>query len=164
MSLISPELMEHTWRSVADAEPADVRRLQEAGSSEQRALTEYVLARATQLPPDAGGVALYTHVVLMEAFRQTKVRFRAIDAATVERAWKDNDGFVQELKLVGYGPGPFRIDPTGGAEPAALQYVIDALTESDPDDPVDIDEAAFWQALQLLKTVIDCMHDAAEAR
>jgi hypothetical protein len=41
-----------------------------------------------------------------------------------------------------------------------MQYVIDALTEQNEDDPIAIAEEDFWRILQVLKTVSDCMHFA----
>jgi hypothetical protein len=52
------------------------------------------------------------------------------------------------------------LDPRQYSEPVALQYVVDALTETDEDDPVDLEDNDFWQVLQVLKTVVDCMRDA----
>ena len=41
-----------------------------------------------------------------------------------------------------------------------MQYVIDALTEENEDDPVHLSDDDFWRILQVLKTVADCMHSA----
>src|SRR5205809_976756 len=46
------------------------------------------------------------------------------------------------------------------SEPAVMQYVIDALTEENEDDPVALTDDDFWRILQVLKTVADCMHFA----
>ena len=50
------------------------------------------------------------------------------------------------------------------SEPAVVQYVIDALTEDNEDDPIALIEDDFWHILQVLKTAADCMHDAQKTR
>lgn len=159
-ALISPELMEATWTAVAQMEPHDLQRLQKLCGDDQEELTAFALAYLTERSPDAAGVGLYTHVVLMEAFRRTQSRFRKIGPEDVVRKWEDNTAFVDALAEARYGRQPLRVDPDRHAEPAALQYVFDALTEEDEDDPVDIDEDDFCHVVGVLKTVIDCMHDA----
>ena len=45
-----------------------------------------------------------------------------------------------------------------------MQYVIDALTEESADDPVILSDDDFWRILQVLKTVVDCMHSACQSK
>jgi hypothetical protein len=163
-SLISPELMDETWRSVAVMSSKDIRRRQELCGKEQQELTAFVLAFTSDLSPEAIGLALYVRLVVIEAFRRTRTPFRKIKAGKIERTWKDNFGFINDLKQAGCKREPFQLDASAYSEPAALQYVIDALTEPDDNDPVDLDEHEFWHILQVLKTVIDCMHAAPRTR
>jgi len=163
-ALIASELMEETWTSVAQMSAEELQRLQALCGEEQEDLTAFAMAFLTERSPDAAGVGLYTQIVLMEAFRRTKMRFHTIEAATIERAWEENAELVEFLKDAGYGRQPFRVQPDRHAEPAALQYAFDALTEDDEDDPVDIDDDEFWHVIRVLKTVIDCMHDAQQTR
>lgn len=158
--LISPELMENTWRSVASMSSDELRRRQDLCGKEQEELTSFVLAATTDLSPDAAGLALYIHLVVVEAFRRTKIPFRKVDSGTVERLWQESFGFINDLKRAGHGRQPFQLEASLCAEPAALQYVVDALTETDADDPVDFADDDFWQILRILKTLVDCMHDA----
>jgi hypothetical protein len=138
----------------------DILRTQKLCGKEQPELTAFVLAFTSDLSPEAIGLALYAHVVVTEAFRRTKTPFRKIKAGKIERTWKDNFGFINELKQAGHTRKPFQIDASLSSEPGALQYVVEALTEPDEEDPVELDEHEFWHILQLLKTIVDCMHDA----
>ena len=158
--LISPDLMEETWTSVAEMSAEELQRHQALCSDEQEELTGFAMTMLAEIGPDAGGVALYTHIVLMEAFRRTKATFATVEREDITKAWDANGEFVEVLQDAGYGRQPFQVDPEKQAEPAALQYAFDALTEDDDDDPVDIDDDDFWMALRVLKTIIDCMHDA----
>ena len=158
--LISAELMEETWHAVAGMPAEALQRLQALCGEEQEALTGFALASLTERSSDAAGVGLYTHVVLMEAFRRRGGGFRTIGPEQIERAWDDNAAFVERLERAGAARRPVRLEPDEDAEPAALQYVFDALTEDDEDDPIDIDGDDFRHVVRTLKTVIDCMHDA----
>jgi hypothetical protein len=161
-ALISPELMEETWQSVAQMSVDQLQQLQVLCGKEQEDLTGFVFGFTSDLSPDAAGVALYSHVVLIETFRRTDARFRTIEPGEIERAWNDNLEYIDDLKRAGNRREPFRL-PDTYSEPAALQYAMGALAEEDEEDPVDIADDEFWHALRVLKTVIDCMHDAQRA-
>lgn len=161
-ALISSELMEETWQSMAQMSGDQLQKRQALCGKEQEALTGFVFTFTSDLSPDAAGVALYAHLVLIEAFRRTKARFRTIKPAKIKQAWADNGAFIDELERAGHGREPFRLDADRYTEPAALQYAVDALTEADEEDPVDIDDDEVRIALRVLKTVVDCMHDAQQ--
>ena len=163
-ALITPELMEETWQSVATMSPKELQKRQGLCGKEQQELTGFVLAFTSDLRPDAMGLALYVQFVVIEAFRRTKIQFRKIKPGKIQRTWTDNFGFINDLRQAGYTSKPFQLNPGGLSEPAALQYVVDALTEQDEEDVIEFDENDFWHMLQVLKTVIDCMHDAPRTR
>ena len=156
--------MEETWQSVAVMSPNEVLRRQGLCGKEQQELTGFVLGFISDLPPEAAGLALYVHFVVIEAFRRTKAQFRKIKPGKIERTWKDNFAFVNGLKRAGHSRRPFHLKGDSSSEPAVLQYVIDALTEQDDEDPVELAELDFWHILQVLKTVADCTHDARLTR
>lgn len=159
-ALVSPQLMEETWRAVGAMSDAEIRRRQGLCGKEQEELTSFVLAFTADLEREAMGLALYAHFVIVEAFRRSKVRFRRLKAAKIENTWRENFGFINDLKAAGYTRAPFELKAELTAEPAVMQYVIDALTESNEDDPIDLSEEDFWHILQVLKTVADCLHAA----
>jgi hypothetical protein len=158
--LVSAQIMEDTWRAVGAMSEAEIRRRQGLCGKEQEELTGFVLAFTSELPPEAFGLALYAHLVVMEAFRRCGARFRKLKPARIESTWKENFGFVNDLKAAGYSRTPFQLKTELVSEPAVMQYVIDALTEESEDDPVTVTEDDFWRILQVLKTVVDCMHSA----
>ena len=139
---------------------AEIRRRQGLCGKEQEELTGFVLAFTSELPPEALGLALYAHFVVIEAFRRSGARFRKLKPARIENTWKENFGFINDLKAAGYSRAPFQLSADLTSEPAVMQYVIDALTEENEDDPVPLSDDDFWRILQVLKTVADCMHFA----
>lgn len=162
--LVTAELMEESWRAIGALSDGEIRKRQQLCGKEQEELTSFVLAYASDLAPEALGLALYAHLVVVEAFRRSGARFRSIKARTIEDTWKANFGFINGLRAAGRPEAPFQLDPDLSSEPAVMQYVIDALTEQNEDDPVGIGDDDFWRTLQLLKTVADCMHSARRTK
>src|SRR5439155_25860999 len=115
-------LMEKTWRAVGAMSDAEIRQRQGLCGKEQQELTGFVLAYTSELPPEALGLALYAHFVVIEAFRRTGARFRKLKPTTI------------------------------ASEPAVMQYVIDALTEENEDDTVALTADDCWRIFQVLKT------------
>ena len=144
-ALVDAELMESTWRAVGAMSDGEIRRRRVLCGKEQEELTGFVLAYTSDLPPEALGVALYAHFVVIEAFRRTGARFRKLKPTRIENAWKDNFGFINDLRAAGYSLAPFQLKAELASEPAVIQYVIDALTEENEDDPVAITEDDFWR-------------------
>ncbi len=162
--LVDGQLMEETWRAVGTMPDAEIRRRQGLCGKEQEELTGFVLAYTSDLPPQALGVALYAHFVVIEAFRRSRAQFRKLKPTRIENTWKDNFGFINDLKAAGYSRAPFQLKSELASEPAVMQYVIDALTEDNENDPVNLSDDDFWRILQVLKTVADCMHSAQRTR
>lgn len=152
--------MEATWRSVGAATAPEIRRMQKQCAKDQPELTAFAIGFTADLGHEAIGLALYTHLVVAQAFRRTRAKFSRVKAARIDRAWKDNFAIINELKAAGHTCAPFQFPAEKTSEPVALQYVVDALTEQNEDDPVSMTEQDFWQVLQVLKTCCDCMHEA----
>ncbi len=152
--------MEETWHAVGASSDAAVQRMQKQCGKDQEELTAFVLAFTSDLRPEALGLALYVHLVVTEAFRRSGAKFRKLKAGRIERTWKENFGFINDLKAAGQTCSHFTLSTELTSEPSVVQYVIDALTEQDNDDLVVLTDAEFWHILQILKTVADCMHDA----
>jgi hypothetical protein len=156
--------MEETWRGVAAASNNAIRRMQQQCGKDQEELTGFVLRFASDLPSETLGLALYIHLVLMQAFRNSGAKFRKLKPGTIERTWKENFAFINDLKAAGHGYSHFSLPSGLVTEPAVTQYIIDALTEKDEDDPITLSETEFWHLLHVLKTVTDCMHHVADMR
>ncbi|OFW19230.1 MAG: hypothetical protein A3H27_14980 [Acidobacteria bacterium RIFCSPLOWO2_02_FULL_59_13] len=162
--LISPEVMEKTWQAVGAMQDAEIKRRQALCGKEQDELTAFVFAYLSDVAPEAMGLGLYAHLVVIEAFRRSGVQFRKLKPGRIESTWKDNFGFINELRAAGRPRAPFRLGDELSSEPAVMQYVIDALTEENEDDPINVSDDDFWRILHVLKTVSDCMHSAQRTR
>jgi hypothetical protein len=158
--LIDAALMDATWLSVGGASTGEIRRMQKQCSKDQAELTAFVMGFTSDLGHEALGLALYLHIVVAQAFHRSRAKFRKIKTGEVMRVWKDNFAVVNELKAEGHTRAPFVFPTSLTSEPAALQYVVDALTEHNESDSISMTDDEFWRALQVLKTCCDCMHDA----
>ena len=160
---MSAQLVEDTWRAIGAMPDDEIRRKQALCGKEQQELMGFVLAFMSELRPEALGLALYLHLVVIEAFRRSGARFRKLKPTRIESTWRDNFGFINDLKAAGHTRAPFKLRPELASERAVMQYVIDALTDESEDDPVSLSEDDFWRIVQVLKTVADCMHSARKA-
>lgn len=133
--------------------------MQKLAGKEQAELSAFVVGMTADAGSDAIGLALYMHLVLSQAFHRTRAKFRKVKVGQIDRAWRNNFAIINALKSAGHTRAPFAFPPEQTTEPAALQYIVDALTEQDEADPIPLTEHEFWLLLQVLKTYCDCMHD-----
>src|SRR5438876_10112704 len=127
--LVDAQLMEKTWRAVGAMSDAEIRQRQGLCGKEQQELTGFVLAYTSELPPEALGLALYAHFVVIEAFSRIGARFRKLKLTTIENTGKNNFGFVNDLKAASDSRSPFQVKAELASAPAVVPYAIDALTE-----------------------------------
>jgi len=107
--LVSAQLMEETWRAVGALSEREIRKRQALCGKEQEELTGFVLGYTSDLPEEALGLALYAHFVVVEAFRRSRATFLKIESGKIERTWKDNFGFINDLRATGYTRSPFQL-------------------------------------------------------
>lgn len=160
--LVNPKLMEATWKSAGGATTDEARRMQKQCGKDQEELTGFVIGFTSELGHEALGLALYMQMVVGQAFRRSGATFKKVKPGKILRAWEENFAVIDELKAEGYTRAPFVFPPHLTSEPAVLQYVVDAMTEFDPLDPISMTEDEFWHSLQVLKTYCDCLHDAGK--
>jgi hypothetical protein len=158
--LVSSTLIEETWRSLGASSEASIRRLQQQCGKDHEELTGFVLGFTSELRPEALGIALYVHLVVAQAFRRCGVKFRRIRPGRIERTWAASSTFIDQLKAGGHPRAALPIEAGSPSEPAVLRYILEALTEQD-DDPAELSDEEFWHIFRVLKTVVDCFHDAA---
>jgi hypothetical protein len=164
MQVVSPTQMEETWRSVAASSPEEIRKMQKASGTKQEELTAFVLAFLSGLSSEALGLALWVHLVVMQAFLRSGSRFKRVKPNKIERAWRENQTLCAELWSSAEDDPYGELAHREASEPAVVQYIIDAMTEVSPDDPIAISEEERRKAVQVLKTVSDCLHDAYRVR
>jgi len=67
--LVSSALIEEMWRTIGASSSATIRKLQKQCGKEQEELTGFLLGFTSDLRPEGLGLALYIHLVVVQAFR-----------------------------------------------------------------------------------------------
>jgi hypothetical protein len=164
MAVVSPEQMEDAWKFVGGCSKDEVLALQQRCGRFQEELTCFVLGFTSDVSSDALGLALWVHLVLMQAFQRNSSKLARVKPAKIERAWRQNTMLFNAIRIKpDVDPYELLIE-LEEAEPAVIQYVVDALTESDPDDLIAMSEQDRWHIMQVLKTVSDCLHGASRVQ
>lgn len=158
--VVSPELVDATWRRVATLSPSEALGVQQRSGKLQPEIVGFVIGFTSDLRPDAVGLALYVMLVVVELFRTAPVRkLVKVRDSTISRHWTANAGLVREAR--GRDPNPTSAATLARdvSEPHVFHYVIEALTEENPDDPVALSADEAWHLIAVLKTVVDSLHD-----
>jgi len=90
MSVVSPEDMEDTWKSVAGSSSDEILALQQRCGRLQQELTGFVLRFTSEVSSDALGIALWVQLVVMQAFQRHSSKLKRVKSAKIERAWQRN--------------------------------------------------------------------------
>jgi hypothetical protein len=132
-------------------------RLQEACGKEQEELTGFVIGFTSELRPDAMGLALYAHVVIVEAFRQSGAKFRRVKPGKIMGIWEAAKELIASLRAHGRSEVEQYADSMSA--PAVFRYILGAM-RPDQEDAGALSDDEFWHTICVLKTVSDCLHDA----
>ena len=117
--------------------------LQRKSGPFQPELTGFVIGFTSDLRPDALGLALYASVVVYEIFRVHHLKLRKARERTVLRHWETTCQLVEDLHSQCDRQGTLRDLHIETTEPFVLQYVVDALTEQNTGDPIELSDDEF---------------------
>src|SRR5258705_13490046 len=127
-AFVSADLVEQAWRRVGALDAPEVLRLQNRSGKFQPELVGFVLGFTSKMSPEAMGIALYAMLVVFEMFqRAPATSFGKVKDAAIMRLWTSNRQLSAELLANAFDRDLMTEFVTGSAEPAALQYVVDAL-------------------------------------
>ena len=156
---VDSELVELTWRRLGELPPRDMLALQRQSGKLQPELVGFVLGYTSQLPPEAIGLALYLMVVTIEMFRSASPRrMRKVKEAAIMRLWRESEEAVRRSLAPETDADPLSILVESSSEPAALEYIFDALTDMEQEDPVDLSADELEQLLAVLRTLSEGLH------
>lgn len=159
MPLVSPDVAEQAWKRVGALDEAAALELQQRSGTFQPELVGFVLGFIHNLSPEAMGIALYATLVVFEMFQRAVPRIKKVKERTIVRLWHENRRAVDDLFASEFDEDLMTAFVSDSAEPAALQYVVDAMVDAQDDsDELEAEEVA--HVLAVLKTVIDALHQA----
>jgi hypothetical protein len=160
-AIVSSELAEQAWQRIGALDDAEVVKLQRRSGKFQQELVGFVLGFTSKMSPESMGIALYAMLVLFEMFqRAPNTTYRKVDERTIMRLWQTNDALCAELLASEFDRDLMAGFVSRSSEPAALQYVVDALVDVQ-EEVGDLPPEEVAHVLAIHKTIIDAFHSAA---
>ena len=157
---ISDGVISATLDTLNAASPAEAAARQGRAGQFQPELTAFVAVFTLKQRAAAAGIGLFIMLVLSEAFRASAVKVRKAREQVVLRHWRAAHDHAEALREDVNGPMELLDDLPESSEPAALQYVIEALTEV-TDDGVQLTDDEFWDLFAVLRAAIETLHEVA---
>jgi hypothetical protein len=100
-------------------------------------------------------------IVVLEMFRSVSAKsMRKLDELAVMRLWRESRQAIRTSLDAPAGSDPLSELLADSSEPAAFEYVFDAFTDMEQEDPVALSEAEFEQLLAVLRTFVEGLHHA----
>jgi hypothetical protein len=163
-AIVSAELAEQAWQRVGALDASKVLTLQNRSGGFQPELVGFVLGFTSELSPAGMGIALYAMLVVFEMFqRAPATTFGKVKEATIMKLWQNNRRLCAGLLANEFDPERMTNFVAQSTEPAAIQYVGDALVDVQ-EESGDLPPAELADILAIHKTVIDSLHSAAKRR
>ncbi len=160
-AFVDPAVVERTWRRLGALPARDMVRLQRQAGKLQPELVGFVLGFTSDLRAEAAGLALYVMIVVLEMFRSVSAKsMRKLDELAVMRLWRESRQAIRTSLDAPAGSDPLSELLADSSEPAAFEYVFDAFTDMEQEDPVALSEAEFEQLLAVLRTFVEGLHHA----
>jgi hypothetical protein len=161
-ALVDQEVVERTWRRLGALPARDMLRLQRNAGKLQPELVGFVLGFTSDLLAEAAGLALYVMIVVLEMFRSASARsMRKLDELAVMRLWHESQQAVRASLEAPPGSDPLIALLADSSEPAAFEYVFDAFTDMEQEDPVALTDEELEQLLAVLRTFVEGLHHAS---
>ena len=133
--------------------------LQRQSGKLQPELVGFVLGYTSRLSPEAVGLALYLMVVTIEMFRSAAPRkMRKIKDAAIMRLWRESEEAIRRSLAPDTDADPLSVLVASSSEPAVFEYIFDALTDTEQEDPVELTADELEQLLAVLRTLCEGLH------
>ncbi len=159
-AIVSAETAEQAWQRIGALDEPSIVELQERSGKFQPELVGFVLGFTHELSPEAMGIALYAMLVIFEMFQRGVPRIKKVKEQTILRLWHENRHATSELVAAEFDNDLMQVFIADSVEPAALQYVVDALVDVQ-EESGDLPPVEVAHVLAVHKTVIDALHNAA---
>jgi hypothetical protein len=156
-AFVDQGVVERTWRRLGALPARDMVRLQRQAGKLQPELVGFVLGFTSGLRAEAAGLALYVMIVVLEMFRSSsRTSTRKVDELAVMRLWRESKASLDAPA----GSDPLSALLADSSEPAAFEYVFDAFTDMEQEDPVALTDEELEQLLAVLRTFVEGLHHA----
>ncbi len=160
-AFVDQGVVERTWRRLGALPARDMLKLQRNAGKLQPELVGFVLGFTSDLRAEAAGLALYVMIVVLEMFRSaSRKSMRKIDELAVMRLWRESQQAIAGSLNAPGGSDPLSALLAESSEPAVFEYVFDAFTDMEQEDPVALTDGELEQLLAVLRTFVEGLHHA----
>lgn len=164
MSTISEEIVEETWRRVAQLDEEEAFSAMEEVAKRQPFLLAYVMAYTADSRPSVQELALYLYYVVLQMFEaSTPKRIKKVKESRVEHHISRNEAMLERLESAHDRFVEKAASEGISNQPYVFKYITEALfedAESDPDLALTGDETGL--VFLVLKVVVDALDEASE--
>ncbi len=166
MNPIPEEVVERTWREVAQFTEARLKKEMAQVGKEQRDLLGFLLELTRDTARSVSELALYLFFTVFRMFQKRYGRqIKPISASKIVAGYEANEALLGSLE----GAHDTFLDLVAhiqvAAQPHVIQYVVEALVETEEDEELrELTEEDKASLFLLLKTVIDLLNRATEQR
>ena len=167
MKPIPEEIVEKTWRKVAQFTPAQIKKEISRVGREQRELLSFVLESTVDMSGESHELAVYLFFTVFRMFQKVHGKGIApISSGQVVACYEANEDLMERLE----GAHEKFLDRIAGIQiaeqPYVIKYVVEALVEEEEDDRdlKDLTEEDKGLLFLVLKTVVELLNKATEKR
>ncbi len=166
MNPIPEEVVERTWREVAQFTEARLKKEMAQVGKEQRDLLGFLLELTRDTARSVSERALYLFFTVFRMFQKRYGRkIKPISAGKIVACYEANEALLRSLE----GAHDKFVDRVAriqlAAQPHVMQYVVEALVETEQDEDLrELTEEDKASLFLLLKTVVDLLNRATEQK
>ena len=163
MEPIPEEVVERTWREVAQFIPGQIRKENAKLGRHQRDLLGFVLELTGDMGKPVKELAVYMFFTVFRMFQKAYgKKIKPISSSQIIECYEANEGLMGRLE----GAHDKFLDRIVSIQiadqPHVMKYVVEALVEADEnEDLTELTEKDKGFLFLLLKTVIDVLNKAA---
>ena len=164
MEFVPEYVVDRTWDRMLELGHRDTRALMKRAGPFQNELVGFALGYTLDLGPEAGGLAMYLALVVLEVFRELgedHVPPVDEDAIMLQLGYNEDllasgSASTEDLPGLVAALGPMK-------EPLVMRCVTDTLVRANEgEDPFELTTRQMRHIFLVLKTLVDCLHDACD--
>ena len=162
MDLLSEQLVEKTWKQVAEFTPARANKEMLTMGKNQPDLLAFMMAYTDDLQQEVKELAIYIAFVIYKMFLDSSGKIPRISSKEILARYNENTRFMESLE----GANEKFIDRIASVQvskqPHVMKYVLEALMEDADEDGINLSEEDIGLLFILFKTEIEVLDKRAQ--
>ena len=163
MGTIPKKIVTETWQKIGAMGNKDAMNAMNSLSKKQPDLLAFILEFTQELHPDAQELAVYLFLVIYRIFEKHSSKpIKKVSAKKITNTYEEYHSLLEGLENAHEKFLERRAEAEFEKQPHITSYVLEALMEENPDDPIDLTDDDIGYIYIILKTVIDILDDISE--